>query len=321
MTPPNGPSSAQPAWNHSNLSLSIHLLFSEPYWIDLERRSVVGASWIHAMAGYEIYLDKWVSVKEWSITIYGHLQSHNMPLTTDTTQLWTDAATELLRVWINQGWRENESDPFDAAERIPPPHERHHAVRVRKDIRSLTQEELNQYRARLDDVMGITNPSPDSPWQKLAYIHTNWCLHYQEAFLFWHRAYLLYFEQLLGVAIPYWNWMAEDADIDGSQDVGIPQAFAQDLTYRFNPDTAQERPNPLRFAAAKGGVSKACSSPAAKGALRDIDCRWVQRNPLFYTSGDDHRIEREKLITCQSAHLLSKSGCLYALLTWLPSSG
>jgi hypothetical protein len=168
------------------------------------------------MAGYEIYLDQWASVKQWGITIYGHLHSRNMPLTTDSTQHWPAAATELLRIWINQGYRENEDDPFSPAERIPPPHESPRAIRLRKDIRTLTQKELNEYRAKFDDEMRVGDASPGSPWQKLGYVHTNWCLHYQEAFLFWHRAYLLYLEDMLGMAIPYWNLMATDANVDGS---------------------------------------------------------------------------------------------------------
>jgi len=283
-----------PAWNHSDRSLSIRLLFSEPYWVEVERRAKIGKAWIGAMAGYEIYLDQWKSVKQWGITIYGHLCSRNMPLTSDQTQLWPAAATELLRTWVNQGHRENESDPFDPAERIPPPHEVPHLTRVRKDIRSLTSDELARYRAKLDDVMRVGDWSLTSPWQQLSYVHTNWCLHYQEAFLFWHRAYLLYFEQLLGMAIPYWNWMAVDANVDGSPNAGIPQAF-KDLTY-IHPETAEERRNPLRFAAAKDGNSKACSVAATRGKLSDADCRWVQRNSLFYTSGDDRRAEREQLI-------------------------
>jgi tyrosinase len=285
---------SQPAWNHSNPSLSVCLLFAEPYWIPAEQRLDVSKSWIGCMSGYQIYLDQWDSVKEWGVTIYDHLQSRNMPLTTDHAQFWPAAATELLRVWINEGWRKTESDPFDYAERIPPPHVVPRHIRVRKDIRALTTDELNQYRAKLDDVMRVADPSLDSPWQKLGYVHTNWCLHYQEAFLFWHRAYLMYFEQLLDMPVPYWNWMALDANVDGSPNAGIPQAFL-DATY-IHPETGAERPNPLRFAAAKDGHSKACSAVATQENLSDADCRWVQRNPLFYTTGDDHRAEREKLI-------------------------
>ena len=285
---------AQPAWQHTNPSLAIRLLFTDPYWISESCRPDIVNSWIGCMSGYQIYLDQWESVKAWSVTIYDHLHSRNMPLTTDHAQFWPDAATELLRVWINQGCRQTESDPFDFAERIPPPHELPRPLRMRKDIRALTLAELNQYRAKLDDVMQVANPAPESPWQQLSYVHGNWCLHYQEAFLFWHRAYLLYFEQLLGMPVPYWNWMAEDANVDGSPNAGIPQAFL-DATY-IHPETGAQRPNPLRYAAAKDGRSKACRSSSAANTLSEADCRWVQRNPLFYTSGDQQRLEREKLI-------------------------
>ena len=287
-----GPAELQPTWDHADPRLSIRLLFAAPYWISANPEEI-GAHWIQEMGGYQIYLDQWESVKEWGVNIYGHLRSRNMPKTTDQTQFWPEAATELLRLWINQGRRKTENDPFDRAERIPPPFDPHRPIRMRKDIRALSAEELNQYRAKLDDVMRVGDPSPDSPWQKLSYVHTNWCLHYQEAFLFWHRAYLAYFEELLGMAVPYWNWMAEDASVDGSPNAGIPHAFL-DATYR-HPATGEERPNPLRFAAAKGGRSKACDSAATRGDLTDADCRWVQRNPLFYTAGDEHRVERERL--------------------------
>jgi tyrosinase len=284
---------SQPAWTHSNPLLSVLELFTKPYWIAKNQRASVAASWNGCMSGYQIYLNQWESVKEWGVTIYNHLHSRNMPLTTDHTQFWPEAATELLRVWINQGCRQTENDLFDCAERIPPPREAPQPIRIRKDIRALTTAELNEYRAKLEEVMQVADPSPDSPWQKLSYVHTNWCLHYQEAFLFWHRAYLAHFEDLLGMAVPYWNWMAMDANVDGSPDAGIPQAFL-DATY-IHPGTGEERPNPLRFAAAKDGRSKACSSTATPGIASEADCLWVQRNPLFYTSGDDQRLEREKL--------------------------
>jgi tyrosinase len=281
----------QPAWNHPDPVLSVRLLFAQPYWIAADPAGT-GEGWKEAMAQYQIYLDQIASVKEWGITIYGHLRSRNMPKTHDPAEYWPDAATELLRLWINQGWRATETDPLDRAERIPPPCDKPDHVRIREDIRALTERELNDYRARIEEVMRAPDPSPDSPWQKMAYVHTNWCLHYQEAFLFWHRAYLVYFEQVLGIAVPFWNWMAEDADADGSPDAGIPRAFLEP-TY-LHPVTGETRPNPLRFAAAKDGRSKACAG-GANGIARGADCRWVQRNPLFSTSGDDHRAEREKL--------------------------
>jgi len=246
------------------------------------------------MWDFDVHLNSYESVREWATTIYYHLQSRNMPLTTDLTQKWPAEATERLRIWINQGCRRLSTDPVHDVERIPPPSEPAHVVRVGRDIRTLTPAEIDEYRARLEDRMQVADPHASSPWQVLCYLHTNWCLHYQEAFLFWHRAYLMYFERLIDCPIPYWNWMAKDAGIDGSPTAGLPQPF-KDLTY-VHPLTKQTRPNPLRFAAAKDGSSKACQTPALRESLGDADCRWVQRNPLLYSSGDDHRAQREKWI-------------------------
>ncbi|GLO51905.1 hypothetical protein PPUN110474_33060 [Pseudomonas putida] len=275
---------AKPTW-----TADIHGLFTAPYWIPAAQRAAVAASWTGCMNAYFVYLDDPDSVKAWSETIYQHLASRNMPLTLDQQQFWPIDALETFRLWVNQGWRLDAGSPFDLAERIPPPDLPQPVRRVRKDIRALSLEELNLYRARLDDVMQVGDPDSGSPWQRYAYIHTNWCLHYQEAFALWHRAYLLYLEQLIDCAIPYWDWMAEDASVDGSPQAGLPQAFL-DQTY-VHPHTGETRPNPLRYAAAKDGCSKVCASGAAKG----VDCRYVQRDRLFYTHGDDSRSDRARL--------------------------
>ena len=85
----------QPAWNHPNPALSVRLLFAEPCWIAADPAGT-GEGWRKAMAQYQIYLDQIASVKEWGVTIYGHLRSRNMPKTRDSTEHWPDAATELF---------------------------------------------------------------------------------------------------------------------------------------------------------------------------------------------------------------------------------
>jgi tyrosinase len=106
----------------------------------------------------------------------------------------------------------------------------------------------------------------------------------------WHRANVLYLEQMIGCPVPYWNFMSPHATQDGSPEAGIPQPF-KDLTY-IHPETGEERPNPLRFAAAKDGRNKACV--AGGSDARAEDCRYVARDPLLYTSGDDCRTERQQ---------------------------
>lgn len=270
-----------------------HILgyFTKPYWVIPESRSIeVARGWVSAMSGYFIQLDNYDSVKTWSVLIYQHLHSRSMPLTSDPTQMWPDAAMETFRVWVNQGWRKTADDPIDRGDRIPQPTPSPRPLRLRRDILSLSEAELNDYRMRLEDVFQVENAAPTAPGQIFFAIHGNWCLHYQEAFLFWHRAYLMAFEQQLGCGVPYWNWYAEDAAIEGSPSAGLPQAF-KDETY-VRPDTGATRPNPLRFAAAMGGVSKACvpvSDPPSSAS-----CYWVQRDPILYTSGDDQRAARAK---------------------------
>lgn len=275
---------AKPTWQGE-----IKDLFANPYWISPVDRARVGQGWTGCMSGYLIDLSDPKSVQDWASTIYDHLSSRSMPLTSNSTHYWPMEALETFRHWANQGYRLNEASPFDEAARILPPGSSPTPLRVRRDLASLTQMELDAFRAQLDDIMQIGNPDPDAPWQIWAYLHTNWCLHYQEAFCLWHRAYLIYFEEQLRAAIPYWDWMAEDASHPDSPNAGLPQAFI-DKTY-IHPETGEERPNPLRYAAAKDGRSKAC----ATGSLPGDACTFVQRNPLFYTTGEESQTARTKL--------------------------
>ncbi|WAS91633.1 tyrosinase family protein [Nannocystis punicea] len=271
---------------HPTWDGQIRALFAEPYWIDPSRRSAVGQGWIDAMSGYLVQLDQYDSVKQWSTQIYNHLHTRSMPLTTDVTQQWPDAALETFRAWVNQGWRRAAGDPLDPAERIARPRERPLNLRIRRDIVDLAPAELDRYRARLDD-LGIGRVDPEAPWQKIAYVHTNWCLHYQEAFLFWHRANMLWLESQIGMPVPYWNWMSPRAAVDGDPHAGLPRCFL-DKTY-VHPDTGEVRPNPLRFAVARDGRSKACVDDLAP----DPACRFVHRDPVLATTGERDREARQ----------------------------
>ncbi len=274
---------AKPIWE-----TDIKPLFAQPYWLPADEREAIGAGWIAFMIGYGLNLSDPASLRESSVTVFDHLASRNMPRTPDERQFWPLEALETFRLWVNQGWRIHPDDPFDIKERIPVPELPGRVKRVRCDIRSLTPVQIDLFRSKFDDILQVGDPSPASPWQQFAYVHTNWCLHYQEAFPLWHRASLLYLEELIDHPIPYWDWMARDASVDGSPQAGLPQAFLEH-TY-IHPVTGERRPNPLRYAAAKDGRSKACASGSTDAG---IDCRYVQRNPLFDTTGDTCRKERQ----------------------------
>ena len=264
-------------------------LFAAPYWLGTAGAGI-GRVWAGCMGPYGVDLTDYGSVRTNSVLIYEALHSRWMPLGAPPEQEWPDAALETFRAWVNQGWRRSAADLPDPAERIATPRERPLPMRIRRDLRSLTQGELDGYRMRFDDAFRVGDPAPDAPGQKFFSIHGDWCLHYQEAFLLWHRAYLMHFEHQLGCAVPYWNWFAEQAAVEGSPSAGLPQAF-KDLTYQ-RPDTGETRPNPLRFAMAWNGRSKACLSGPQPG----VDCRFVQRDPVLYTIGDDQRAARTRKI-------------------------
>ncbi|KAF9701279.1 hypothetical protein EKO04_001065 [Ascochyta lentis] len=124
-------------------------------------------------------------------------------------------------------------------------------LRVRKDIHCLTPDELQLYREKLDDVLGVGRLH--SHWQELGLLHAEWCLHYQEAFIFWHRAYLRYVEELIDFPIPYWNGFAAETSDPTSPFAGLPSIFLEE-TYVHS--SGQVRKNPLKYALSLNGKNK-----------------------------------------------------------------
>lgn len=116
-------------------------------------------------AGNEFDLWNEDCVKENVVTIYDHLRSRSMPITSDPTQYWPDDALETLRNWANQGFRTTDSDPIVPSNVIPAPVNPAPTYRTRKDIRSLTEAELNTFRAKLDNILGCQVLG--SKWQEL----------------------------------------------------------------------------------------------------------------------------------------------------------
>src|SRR5262249_47862446 len=156
--------------------------FAKPYWI-ADDPVGMGRQWAGCMGPYNVDLTSYDSVRTNSVLIYRALHSRWMPLGATPAQQWPDAALELFRQWVNRGWRRTPADPPDPAERIPPPSLRPLPTRIRRDLRSLSAAELDDYRMRVDDALQVSNPEPTAPGQLFFGIHGDWCLHYQEAFL------------------------------------------------------------------------------------------------------------------------------------------
>ena len=262
--------SDQPVWDATGTDEDdIKMAFTNPCWI--QGGETVAKTWREAMLNFQfdagdsvdsvVYLDlqNYEHVKWSARSIYNHVASKSMPIQEPT---WSDNACEAFRRWYNLGCPQDKSkighvhkpsgNDIISAEPVEPP------FRVRKDINTLTDDELRTYR------MKLLNLKPfqinDSVWQTGGFLHANWCLHYMQASFPWHRAHLLWLENQIDFPIPYWNFFSSQASNTDSLDSGIPEAF---LAYEFLGDDGQVYLNPLRRALARGGRSRADKDDSA----------------------------------------------------------
>ena len=149
-----------PTWSDDILPL-----FRSPYWA---KASDTGNHWKTTMKEYgygPLDLQNSADVRRDIITIYGHLRAKAMPIVRSDDEFWPEAALEMLRAWANSGFRLKASDPIVAQNIIPKPVDPPVIIRVRKDILNLTNDELQTYRAKLDDTLGVGILK--SKWQEL----------------------------------------------------------------------------------------------------------------------------------------------------------
>jgi hypothetical protein len=154
----------EPTWQDN-----VSKLFSAPYWLPEDTRESIGASWIAMMKFWgPTDLSNYDHVKKKATSIYQHCRSKTMPLTDDPSQYFPEEALELIWHWANQGYRKISMDPFVRETVIPEPQDPPVTWRNRKDIRNLTPEELQTYRAKLEDILGVGRVK--SKWQELGFL-------------------------------------------------------------------------------------------------------------------------------------------------------
>ncbi len=107
-------------------------------------------------------------------------------------------------------------------------------IKVRKNIETLTADELRRYRAAIAQMHTLDDYYQDErSYNYWARIHAQNCQHNWEEFLTWHRAYLYNFEKRLQdidptITIPYWDWSVYNQNwvADGKLDTGnVAKAF------------------------------------------------------------------------------------------------
>ena len=159
-----------PTWDQDILPI-----LTEPPWYpgSVDDRRAIAKHWKQRMLefgatmpdGVNLTLDKYEHVKLQAWTIYQHCASRSMPITTDEHQYWPSEALETFREWINGGCRKTASDPV--VPRVPLVKQlRDPKFFTRKDVRDLTSEEIQIYRAKLQDILRVDQLQ--SPWQELA---------------------------------------------------------------------------------------------------------------------------------------------------------
>ncbi|WP_459212116.1 tyrosinase family protein [Aquimarina rhabdastrellae] len=127
-------------------------------------------------------------------------------------------------------------------------------LHVRKEVSSLTKEELDTLREAINCMYQYNNFLQDErSYDHWARIHTDSCQHGWEQFLPWHRLYLYFFEQTLqdydpSITLPYWSW-TDYSDVNRTSfnnlqpDLGVlPEAYGCYLTQK-GLDTLKDDPN------------------------------------------------------------------------------
>jgi tyrosinase len=95
-------------------------------------------------------------------------------------------------------------------------------LKVRKNIDSLSAQELADFRRAIKQALALNDKRGFDYFASWHGVPFGWCQHHDQLFLPWHRAYLYWLElalqsQVPGVTLPWWDW---------SKDAAIPSAYS-----------------------------------------------------------------------------------------------
>lgn len=149
------------------------------------------------------------------------------------------------------------------------------SVRIRKNIRHLSEQELNDLRNAFEGLYEVSTDGGNNDergYQWIAGVHglpiPIYCQHGTLDFPTWHRAYIYEFElrlqeQVPGVMLPYWDWTSDESIANG-----MPEA----VTDRQYTDlkTGVTKPNPLYSAFSQATGSQTSRNPGVNSGLRQL---------------------------------------------------
>ena len=169
--------------------------------VDLEHMGLLGVD-----------LSTYDGVRSNSTRIFLQTQPPNANMPPEADRKWSVARSQTFRNWIMNGFPRGAADTGGGTGPEPDPDA---TIRYRKDVRDLSQDEIDKLRAAFEGLFARSADAEDSFFQ-LAGIHwypaPNFCVHGEHRYNPWHRVYLRKFEDAMrtvpgceDVTLPYWD--------------------------------------------------------------------------------------------------------------------
>lgn len=207
---------------------------------------------IDHMGRLGVDLSTYEALRDRATSVYFRTKPPNASMPPDPARHWSVERSETFANWIRNGFPLGEPTPQ------VPPTEVEHVDRVRKDASALDQGEIESLRVAFQ---GIMDRPPDDPAGYFVLAGKHWfpapneCLHHEDRFYPWHRAYIKEFEDALrsvpgaeSVTLPYWDITRRPPDFlfePPFDSYTLPEAIHRRFpagyqTTRFDADTILE---------------------------------------------------------------------------------
>lgn len=166
---------------------------------------------IDHMAAKGIDLGTYAGVKRNALAIFAHTSPPTADMPPEEDRKWSAARSQTFRNWIMTGYPVGTAVPKEPTTNLAAAVV---AGRVRKNINSLSQPEIDALKTAFKGIMAKPPSDPNS-YYSIASIHglpQSYCLHHEDRYNPWHRVYLKLFEDALrsipgceNVTLPYWD--------------------------------------------------------------------------------------------------------------------
>lgn len=228
---------------------------ANPTWY-ADIRKLFTATDIAHMQGQGLDLTSYDAVKNSAGGIYAQVAAGHMPPPPDN---WPQAWVTTFLNWMTNGYPKGTNAPSPQAA-LALIAAASNAKRIRKEITTLSAQELADLKKAFSGIMALGSTDPNSYFVQAGYhwlpVGNLFCQHHVPAYNPWHRAYLLSFENALrsvpgceNVTLPYWDITTPFPDVLKSPPFdkytlpkGVGQGFnAGYVTQRFSyPDIQQK---------------------------------------------------------------------------------